>query len=56
MQRQHIDTLPIEQRELMIQLWYINYFRMTAEKIANEYAIKKIVENIDTILQFQSNE
>lgn len=55
-QRKHIDTLPIEQRELMNQLWYINYFRMTAEKIANEYAIKKTVENLDTILQFQSNE
>ncbi|WP_374722906.1 hypothetical protein [Peribacillus tepidiphilus] len=56
MQKEHIYTLPIEQRELMNQLWYINYFRMTAEKIANEYATKKIVENIDTILQFQSNE
>jgi hypothetical protein len=49
MQRKHIYTLPNEQRELMSQLWYINYFRMTAEKIANEYAIKKTVENIDTI-------
>ncbi|WP_282155947.1 hypothetical protein [Cytobacillus gottheilii] len=55
MQRQYIQTLPVEERELMSQLWYIQYFQLTAEKKANEYALNRMIENIEKILHFDNN-
>ncbi|OAB39279.1 hypothetical protein PMSD_04950 [Paenibacillus macquariensis subsp. defensor] len=51
LQKEKIANAKPEEIELQTDLFFLKYNMMKPERIANEYAIKKIVDEIDTILQ-----
>ncbi|PFF01360.1 hypothetical protein CN325_03710 [Bacillus thuringiensis] len=52
LQMNYIRTLPKNERSGNIHLFYLMYNEMNAEKIANTYAVKKVAENLERILNF----